>query len=371
MSAYATALGRLVTEARELGLLQGLSCAYIGGGTPTMLGPKGLGSLVSTVTLDAPLEELTFEANPESLSNEVLVTARDAGATRVSIGVQSFNDPELRALGRAHDAALARERVSAAVASGLRTSVDLMCGIPYQTTESWGRSLEGAVALGVGHVSCYPLMIEPGTAMERLCEAGELPWPSDDTEADDMETAESVLGSAGFSRYEVASYARPHERCRHNIAYWTGVEYLGLGTAAASMLSRTSYERLREAVPSLGEPADSTARLRLTVSSTTREFAEASSLSDVAFAVEELTAREAAAEDLMLSARMTDGLPPRLVDRARVVLGSRRVDDCLKGLVDKGLFAHGPDGSWVPTHAGWLLGNELYGPLWDLATPDR
>lgn len=364
MGSYGGALERLVGEARGLGLIDELETAYVGGGTPTMLGAEALASLVRGV---GATSELSFEANPESLTDEVLAAAREAGATRVSIGVQSFNDRELGGLGRIHNAGLARERVAAAVASGLRVSLDLMCGIPHQTRQSWERSLAEAVALGVGHVSCYPLMIEPGTPMERMCETGELPWPSDDTEADDMEAAERVLGAAGLARYEVASYARPGERCRHNVAYWTGVEYLGLGTAAASMLGLVSYERLRRAVPSLPAPSPSTERLRLTVTSGARDVAATSSLAGLAFDVEQLSARESACEDLMLAARMTDGISPELIACVRSLVGDGRVDDTVSGLLDKGLLAEGAGGLLVPTHSGWLLGNELYGPLWDLA----
>ena len=370
MGRYVRALLAQLDEASELGLIgAGTRTAYLGGGTPTMLGARLLGELIERVRLVAPgLRELSFEANPESLGDDVLRVAGRAGATRVSVGVQSFDDRELSALGRVHDARLARERVAAAVASGLRVSLDLMCGIPYQTAASWERSLSQAVALGVGHMSCYPLMIEPGTPMERLCEAGELPWPSDDTEADDMEAAERVLGAAGLARYEVASYARGGQCCEHNVAYWTGREYLGLGTGAASMLGRASYEALRSAAPALPVPAEGSERFRLTVASSTGELAAARSLGAIAFEVEQLTAREAAAEDLMLAARMTDGIPPALRREACRVLGEGCVEDALSGLVSRGLLAGGPGGSLVPTHAGWLLGNELYGALWDLAS---
>ncbi len=367
MQDYAGALVRLCEEASELGLFGEARTAYIGGGTPTMLGAEGLARLICAARSAGELDELSFEANPESLTDEVLASAAAAGATRVSIGVQSLDDSELAAIGRVHDAALARERVRAAVASGLRTSVDLMCGLPYQTPASWQASLEGALALGVGHVSCYPLMIEEGTPLERMCEAGELPWPSDDTEADDMETAERVLGAADLSRYEVASYARPGERCEHNVAYWTGVEYLGLGTAAASMVGREGYGLLREAVPALPAPADGSTRFRLSITSSTKAIATASGLAALTFDVEQLTERETVAEDLMLAARMTSGLPSELQLRAKAVVGEGRVSSCLEDLVCRGLLEHEADGSLAPTHSGWLLGNDLYAALWGLA----
>ena len=373
MDAYGEVLARHVREAGDLGLLEGVRTLYVGGGTPTMLGGPGLGSLgaAAVAACACKLEEASFEANPESLSDSVLDAARAAGFTRVSIGVQSLNDRELRALGRIHSAKLARARVAAAVASGLDISVDLMCGIPYQTPESWRLSLESAIHLGVGHVSCYPLIIEEGTALERLCEAGRLPWPEDDTEAADMEAAERALGDAGFSRYEVASYALPGYACRHNIAYWTGVEYLGLGAAASSMLGRASYERLRVAVPALPGPTPGAERFRLAVLSSARQIAAADSLAALAFDVEQLSAREAAAEDLMLGMRMTRGVDRALVDRARRAIPEGRLDRALQTAEAEGLarWRCASDGSraFAPTERGWLMGNELYGLMWDLA----
>lgn len=368
MAAYASSLENLIEEALELGLLAECQTAYLGGGTPTMLGAKNLSSLVSAVRSASSVRELSFEANPESLTDEVLDATVASGATRVSIGVQSFDDLELRGLGRVHTAGLASDRVAAAVASGLDVSLDLMCGIPFQTPESWHKSLARAVELGVGHVSCYPLMIEPGTPLERMCESGEVPWPSDDTEADDMETAFDVLESAGYSRYEVASYAQPGKRCQHNIAYWTGISYLGLGVSAASMLSLPEYEALQTVVSSLPAPSDGAWRFRLTSSDDVRAYARVRSLAELSFEVEQMTETEAVAEDLMLAARMTDGIPAALQARARHVLGEDRVGECFSALIGNGFLVAADCGSLVPTKKGWLLGNELYGPLWNLAS---
>ena len=369
MAAYAGAVECLLDEARGLGLIEVPRTAYIGGGTPTLLGPAVLGSLVGAITGAGAVPELSFEANPESLSDAVLDAALKAGATRVSVGVQSLDDRELAALGRIHGAKQARARVSAAVAAGLDVSLDLMCGIPYQTPASWRRSLEGALELGIGHISCYPLMIEEGTPLERLCERGELPWPDDDTEAASMDAAARLLAGRGFARYEVASYARPGRECRHNMAYWTGVEYLGLGTAASSMLGRGSYAALREAVPALPEPREDAARFRLTVASSAREVADARGLAHIAFEVEQLTAREAAAEDLMLAMRMTAGADAALIERASASIPRPALDAALSHAVERGLAAWTPDGARLaPTGRGWLIGNELYGLMWDLAS---
>lgn len=381
---YAASLCRLLGEASEVGLLDLVETLYVGGGTPTLLGAGSLGGLglAARGACGRPLLEASFEANPESLSDEVLAATVHAGFTRVSIGVQSFNDIELRALGRIHSARVAKDRVAAAVASGLSTSIDLMCGIPYQTQASWRESLSTGAGLGIDHMSCYPLMVEEGTALERLCETGKLPWPEDDTEADDMETAEAVLRDAGLERYEVASYAHPGKACRHNISYWTGVEYLGLGSSAASMLGRASYGRLRCAAPHLPEPVASAARFRLTMTASALEVACARRLADLPFEVEQLSSREAAAEDLMLGMRMGRGVSRGLFAQAEGAIPAARLRAAVARSIELGLAEpYGPAtpsvtalggalGGLKPTERGWLMGNELYELFWDLASDD-
>jgi putative oxygen-independent coproporphyrinogen III oxidase len=364
LEAYARSLERLVDEAAGMGLLEGCETAYVGGGTPSYLG-EGLVSLVGRVREAAPgVSELTCEANPDSLTDDLLAGLVSAGATRVSIGVQSLRDAELAGLGRVHDAAAARDRVGAAVASGLDVSCDLMCAIPAQTADSWAATLEGALGLGVGHLSVYPLAIEEGTPLAARVGDEEPAWNSPDVQADRMEQARSAIEGRGLARYEVASYALPGKRCRHNVAYWTGVPYLGLGTGAASMLASEGYGRLRAACPQLPEPPDGAARARLTVESTPAEVASARSLAGLAFSCEFLTEREAAAEDLMLGSRLTCGLDPGLVEHAREAIGADAVGSELESLVRDGYL----DASLAPTARGWLLGNELYGRLWGLAS---
>ena len=366
MSAYVRALEAQMGEAESLGLLEGCETAYVGGGTPTLIGEKDLGLLVSAVRAAAPeIRELTCEANPDSLTDEVLLAVREAGATRLSIGVQSLDDAELAELGRLHDAACACERVTAAVASGLDVSVDLMCATPRQTDEGWTRTIEGVVALGVGHVSVYPLQIEEGTALDARYADDPCAWNDDGVQATRMTQAQALLEGCGYHRYEVASYSIAGKECRHNIAYWTGAPYLGLGTGASSMLDLKGYLRLREACPRLPEPPSGVVRVRLTVRTGRRELAADPRLSSLSFSLEFLTGHQAIAEDLMLGARLVAGLRPELVSQAREAFGSR-LDATLEALLGDGLLVE-RDGRLAPTERGWLLGNELYGALWDLA----
>ena len=371
MGRYVRSLMAQLDEVTAFGLLDGVRTAYVGGGTPSLLGPTLLGQLVSRVRELCPeLVELSCEANPESLSDELLCALVQSGATRVSMGVQSLDDAELAALGRAHTADVALKRLEAAVASGLDVSCDLMCAIPLQTRQGWLRSLEGVASLGVAHVSVYPLSIEEGTALARRVGDAVPTWNDGDVQAARMREAQDFLDSRGLSRYEVASYARPGRECRHNLCYWTGRAYLGLGTGASSMLTCAGYGLLRSACPQLPPAPDGCRRVRLRVRSGRREVCKGQGISALSFDLEFLTLRQAVAEDLMLDARLMSGVSPRLLALAREVMGPAAVDGCVREVTDMGLARSDATGALVPTEQGWLLGNELYGALWGLSEGD-
>lgn len=367
MEDYVDALRRHLSEAEAAGLLSGCETVYVGGGTPSFVGAP-LARLVQDVRSLLPqVSEVSCEANPDSLSDKLLGRLLDAGCTRLSVGVQSLFDAELTELGRTHSANQAQLRLGAAVEAGFDVSADLMCAIPLQTDESWRASLEGVIGCGVGHVSVYPLQIEDETPLGERYRSSEPDFNDPEVQARRMELARDLLTSAGFRRYEVASYAREGKDCRHNQAYWTARPYLGLGTGASSMLTREGYGALRKVCPQLPEPDDGTRRVRLTCIDRRHELAAARSLADLHFDLEFLSEVQAAAEDLMLGMRLVRGVEPGLVDHARTVLGESAVDETLAWCVAQGLVAHkGP--RWVPTDRGWLLGNILYGRMWDLAS---
>lgn len=367
MSSYVEALARQLGELEATGLIERCATAYVGGGTPSHVGAESLGRLVTRLRRVAPaLTELSCEANPESLDGALLEVLVAAGVTRLSIGVQSLVDEELRELGRAHDAARAVACVMAAVASGVDVSADLMCAKPLETPESWRHSLETLVGLGVGHVSVYPLQIEEGTPLAQRLGGEEPAWNDPDVQAERMEAAAELLVAHGFARYEVASYARPGRECRHNEAYWSGRSYLGLGEAAASMLDRAAYGQLRVVCPQLPALGPDVSRVRLSVARTADEIARRPGLAELDFELELLDEAQAVAEDLMLAMRMTRGADAALLARARAVLDASAFVRAIEGVLARGLAAWGDD-RLVPTRAGWLRGNELYGALWDLA----
>ena len=381
IDAYLGELSRALDAHERAGDLAAVRTVYIGGGTPSILGAR-LPQLVERVRRACEPVEFTCEANPESFDAALARDLRRAGATRVSLGVQSLVDDELAVIGRIHTAGQALAAIATAKGAGLATSCDLMCGLPLQTRASWRSTLERAIAAAPDHVSVYPLQLEEGTLLARREAAGELEVPDDDFHAACMDVAATLLTRAGFERYEVASYAKPGYRCRHNIAYWTGVPYLGLGRSAASMQSgmgpfrqggdaapgQSGTESFRQGggtvpaaeaalgTPSLPTPASDVARIRFT------QLDDAGT----SFEHEELTAREAAAEDLMLACRMTDGIGLELLERARRTIPSSLLADACERAVARGLAAW-EAGRLKPTHLGWLEGNELFGIFWDLA----
>ena len=366
LAEYARAIEAQLEAFADVGLLDRSDTAYVGGGTPSRLGPA-LPPLVETIRRLCSPSELSCEANPESLDGALARSLARAGASRISLGVQSTCDVELRALGRAHDAVEALAAVSRARDAGLTVSCDLMCATPEQTDESWDRSVSDVIAAGADHVSVYPLAIEEGTAFGRRFGDDAQPWNDEDVQARRMKIAREILASCGFARYEVASYARPGRRCAHNIAYWTGVPYLGVGTAAAGMLTRRGYERLRLACPQLPDAPGGVVRIRLTVRSDARQIAGDPRTEALLFDGEFLSEEQAAAEDLMLGARLVDGVSPALLGHARDVFGPSRLDDTLESVLGSGLAVL-EDGRLRPTESGWLLGNELYGSLWSLSS---
>lgn len=365
MEHYQASIESQIQETQELGLLEDCQSAYIGGGTPTLLG-KALGRLVSHIRMSAPVRELSCEANPDSLTDGVLASLHEAGATRLSIGVQSFEDRELALLGRIHTAQEAFERVEAALALDFDVSCDFMCALEGQTERTWRHTLLTFLQLGADHVSIYPLTIEEGTPLARRARRTGAAWNDQEIQAERMQEAKKILEGARYARYEVASYARNNAACLHNIAYWTALPYLGLGTHAASMLTSEGYAKLRSLQRQLPAAPHNAARVRLTVQDDRRTIAAGKTLADTAFDVEFLSAREAVAEDLMLGARLSEGLSEALVQHARETLGVACVDETLESCVRDELLAQNDAKRLAPTEMGWLMGNELYGRLWDL-----
>ncbi len=214
---------------------------FVGGGTPSMLAPSLLASVLQALPVGAGAE-VTVECNPDDVTGVLLEKLLDAGLTRVSLGVQSTVDHVLVNLGRRHDRAAVGAAVDVLRSSGVASyNVDLIYGASNESIDDWRTTLNDAVGFGTTHVSAYALTVEGGTTLA----ADPLRQPDDDDQADKYELAHDVLGAAGFANYEVSNWARPGFECAHNWRYWTQGEYLGFGCAAHSHVDGTRWWNVR------------------------------------------------------------------------------------------------------------------------------
>ncbi len=359
----------------DAGALAQIRTVYVGGGTPSLAGER-LVEFARRISAWCKPVEFTCEANPESLTAELATALAGVGVTRVSLGVQTLDNAELTAIGRIHDADRALAAITTVKDAGLVVSCDLMCGLPGQTDLSWQRTLDGVLAAAPHHVSVYPLTLEEGTPLYRMACRDESVEPDEDFQASCMDVARERLGAAGYHPYEVASYALDGHECAHNIAYWTGQGYLGLGRSAAGMLDAEDFDRLAGLFPGVSSRGDSY-RVRLV-----QRDDDAT-----AFEAEYLSQREAAAEDLMLSCRMTGGVASDLLVRAACVIPADELAAACDRALELGLATWVPETLGVhegpftsadvvagyvrarlaPTHLGWLDGNVLFELFWDLA----
>ena len=209
---------------------------FIGGGTPSLFSPAGIDRLIGDIRARLPLEpacEITLEANPGTFERERFRAFRAAGVTRLSIGVQSFDDAALQRIGRVHDGAQARAAVDEAAGAFDTFNIDLMYALPDQTLDGLRRDLDTALAFKPPHLSIYHLTIEPNTRFATQPP----PLPDEDLAADMLDLIAERTTAAGLQRYEVSAFARPGHRCLHNLNYWQFGDYLGIGAGAHSKLS--------------------------------------------------------------------------------------------------------------------------------------
>jgi oxygen-independent coproporphyrinogen-3 oxidase len=270
-----------------------LDTLYLGGGTPSHLGPDGLWrlfELLATKLTTARDAEVTVEANPLDVTSEFVAAARGCGVTRVSLGGQSLDAATLRALDRDHSPADVSAAVARLLEAGLVVSLDLMTAAPGQTLAQVEADLDAAVHLGVQHISVYCLTWEPGTAFEAARRRGDLRPVDETVEGAMFETAIDRLEAAGFEHYEVSNFARPGFRCRHNEAYWDCRPWEAFGPGAARFDGRTRITNHR---------------------STTSWIAKTLAGVDAKGDIDAMTAEQAARERIVVGLRRRDG-----VDRA-------------------------------------------------------
>jgi oxygen-independent coproporphyrinogen-3 oxidase len=230
-----------------------LQSVFIGGGTPSLLSPAALGRLlggVSSRLTFADDGEITLEANPGAIEADKFAAFRAAGVTRLSLGIQSFDDAKLKELGRIHSSGEAKRAAELALRHFGRVNLDLMYGLPGQTLAEARHDIETAIGFGPGHISAYHLTIEPNTAFHHA--PPEL--PDDDLAADMQEMVEEALAAAGYEHYETSAFAKSGLRCRHNLNYWSFGDYLGIGAGAHSKVAGRREARPRGPKDYLADP---------------------------------------------------------------------------------------------------------------------
>ncbi|NDG68825.1 MAG: coproporphyrinogen III oxidase [Actinobacteria bacterium] len=235
-----SALKEIEMAAKEVGSAI-VPTIFFGGGTPSLLPAAQLARIIDEIRRRFTLEkdiEITIEVNPDSVSKEFLDEIKSAGATRVSMGMQSAVISVLKVLDRTHNPESVGDAVAMARTAGFKhVSVDLIYGSPGETIDDWRRSLEYALALDIDHISAYALIVEKGTKLAAQISRGELTMPPDDQSADKYLLADQLFEAAGFSWYELSNWSKPGGQCRHNIAYWDGSYWWGVGAGAHSYLS--------------------------------------------------------------------------------------------------------------------------------------
>ncbi len=264
---------------------------FVGGGTPTLLAPDSLGSVLDRIDTEfglAPGAEVTLEANPDSVDPASLARLRELGFTRISFGMQSAVPHVLAVLDRTHTPGGALRAVADSRAAGFdQVSLDLIYGTPGESLADWRSTVDAALSADVGHISAYALIVEPGTRLAAAVRRGAIDAPDDDLMADMYDLADEAFSAAGLPWYELSNWAMPGQECRHNIAYWRGDDWWGAGPGAHSHVAGTRWWNVKH-------PAAYVERLRAGQSP--------------AVGREVLDDDTRALEEILLGVRMVDGL---------------------------------------------------------------
>lgn len=313
---------------------------YFGGGTPTLLSPKQIGKLVELIALDYDLSgvEITLESNPETMTPAAALGYKAVGINRMSFGLQSLDDGELKQLTREHSGERGEEAVVTAFNAGIEEiTVDLMYDVPGQTLASWKRTLQRAVELPITHLSLYNLTIEPKTAFSRQRERLQALCPSDELSAEMYREAVTTLEEGGLKQYEVSAFAKSGSYSRHNSGYWLGRSFLGLGPSAFSDWDGRRFQQ---------------------VADLKRYCSEVKSAGDATTFSEELPLKERSRELLAIGLRLKQGLSLKRFEE-RGALVDEEVRAALKHLVTIGLLQTADGDTHALTERGFLFYDEV------------
>ena len=343
LDGYLDAVCAHIREAGALAPNYLVDTVYFGGGTPTFFGADGMAAILTTIRKSfdvANNAEITFEANPDSVSDRLLRRLRSEGFNRVSLGVQCDNDEILKKLGRPHNYAQAVSAVQRIRKFGFKNlSLDLMYGLPGQSLLDWEKTLQNVLKLNPEHISCYGLKVEEGTplyAYQQYCNLAD-----DDTQADMYLSAVEILQNHGYRQYEISNFCRKGHVSRHNLKYWNGDEYLGFGPNASSDFGGQRFTVIRDLEGYIQG-------IRFG--------------GQVLQEVQEVPPRERAGEYLMMRLRTVSGLDPKEYEK-RYLLPFAPLQTSLEQCRARGLAQKTYDGRWHLTPAGFLVSNSIISDL--------
>lgn len=316
---------------------------YFGGGTPSFLGAEGLALILSAVRKSfdvSPTAEITFEANPDSITDRLLRRLRAEGFNRVSLGIQCDSDDILKKLGRPHTYEEAVQAVKKIRKHRFRNlSVDLMYGLPSQRIQDWEKTLRNVLRLKPEHISCYGLKVEEGTPLYECKDFYNM--ADDDTQADMYLKAVEVLKEHGYRQYEISNFCKKGQVSRHNLKYWTGGEYLGFGPDASSDFGGNRFTMVRDLQTYIQGISEGGAVLR---------------------ELQEISPRERAGEYLMMRLRTVSGIDPEKYEK-KYLLPFAPLEEVLIDCKQRGLAEKTFDGRWHLTPEGFLLSNSIISDL--------
>ena len=343
MDGYLNAICAHIKEAGALAPNYKVDTIYFGGGTPSFFGAEGMATILTYIRRSFDVDnnaEITFECNPDSVSDKLLHRLKAEGFNRASLGIQTDNDEVLKKLGRPHTYGQATAAFHRIRKAGFRNiSVDLMYGLPGQTLREWQDTLEHVLTLNPEHISCYGLKVEEGTPLYAVRDYANL--PDDDTQADMYLSMIEIMKGHGFRQYEISNFARKGLYSRHNMKYWTGGEYIGFGPSASSDFAGKRFTNCRSV-------EDYITGIR--------------KKGQVVEEVQEIPARERAGEYLMLRLRTTTGLNPDEYERM-FLLPFAPIEDVMIKQRNLGYAVQTEDNRWHLTPQGFLISNTIISDL--------
>ena len=343
LDGFQDAVCRHIREAGPLAPDYIVDTIYFGGGTPSFFGADGMAAILSAIRKAFKVSstaEITFEANPDSVSDRLLRRLRSEGFNRVSLGVQCDDDEILKKLGRPHTYQQAVAAVQRIRKFGFKNlSLDLMYGLPGQSLQAWERTLTNVLKLQPEHISCYGLKVEEGTPLydyKDFCNLAD-----DDTQADMYLSAVEILRQHGYRQYEISNFCRKGNVSRHNLKYWNGEPYLGFGPNASSDFGGSRFTIVRDLQGYIDGIRTG---------------------GQVLQEVQQIAPRERAGEYLMMRLRTAAGIDPKVYER-QFLLPFAPLEKCLHDCKERGLAVKTFDGRWHLTPNGFLLSNSIISDL--------